>query len=467
MDKSYFFYSMSDVYLPVQYHIERWSEDELSRGSWSQLLVHGSPEDRAILGSPFSDNFILAGEACDSDFPAMVHGAVLSGHRAADWAVESLSSSSSSSSSEGGGRVVAVIGAGAAGLAAAGRIRRLRGGGVKVVLLEARDRIGGRIKTINLGGDEGEGSAVMVDAGATWLHHAEENHLVPMARELGLTLVESVFSNALNAAQDGGDAENVYAMIGQLSCEAQRAVIANGNKDMSLESALSSFISSCSKADQRRARMALDEIRADSGIDFNLISAKYALEEPGVGAGDLYMKEGYSALLTAILKGVGSNDFPPQKDEDDGIQVRLNTLVTAIDWSDAAQVKLVTASGKILVVDRCICTLPISLLQPPSIVSIHPPLPLPQSTALSRMKMSTCDKVLLRFERRWWPVSPGGILHWYGVEEKEGAGTNTDWIEWLDLTDGVGAPVVMAFIAGISCTLVTDWMPSGRLYICF
>lgn len=73
---------------------------------------------------------------------------------------------------------VAVIGAGAAGLAAA---RRLAGTGLSVVVLEARDRIGGRAHTIVR-----EGHAL--DMGCGWLHSADENPLAKLAEAGGFTV---------------------------------------------------------------------------------------------------------------------------------------------------------------------------------------------------------------------------------------------------------------------------------------
>lgn len=75
-----------------------------------------------------------------------------------------------------------VIGAGAAGIAAA---RTAREAGHSVVVLEARDRVGGRAvtDTARLG--------LPYDLGATWLHQAATNPLVPLAAGLGVTLHDS------------------------------------------------------------------------------------------------------------------------------------------------------------------------------------------------------------------------------------------------------------------------------------
>ena len=73
---------------------------------------------------------------------------------------------------------VAVIGAGAAGIAAA---RRLTDAGVPCLLIEARDRLGGRAFTVQHGGHG-------VDLGCGWLHSAAGNPFVVIAEAQGRTL---------------------------------------------------------------------------------------------------------------------------------------------------------------------------------------------------------------------------------------------------------------------------------------
>jgi monoamine oxidase len=74
---------------------------------------------------------------------------------------------------------VAVVGAGVAGLAAAAA---LRARGLRVIVLEAGDRVGGRAHTVHpahMGG-------VPVDLGATWFHVAARNPVARMARAAGI-----------------------------------------------------------------------------------------------------------------------------------------------------------------------------------------------------------------------------------------------------------------------------------------
>ena len=74
---------------------------------------------------------------------------------------------------------VAVIGAGSAGIAAARRLREA--GTLSLLVLEARDRVGGRVHTIAPAG-------FPLDRGAEWLHSADRNPLSPIAQRLGFSV---------------------------------------------------------------------------------------------------------------------------------------------------------------------------------------------------------------------------------------------------------------------------------------
>src|SRR5438128_5625016 len=74
---------------------------------------------------------------------------------------------------------VAVVGAGAAGIGAARRLAE--SSSVSVLVLEARDRVGGRVHTI-------EPAGFPLDRGAEWLHSADRNPLSPIAQQLGFSI---------------------------------------------------------------------------------------------------------------------------------------------------------------------------------------------------------------------------------------------------------------------------------------
>jgi len=70
---------------------------------------------------------------------------------------------------------VAIIGAGAAGLGAA---HALKNSGLSFIVLEARDRVGGRAHTIQAA------PGIIFDLGCGWLHSADQNSFVEIAKAL-------------------------------------------------------------------------------------------------------------------------------------------------------------------------------------------------------------------------------------------------------------------------------------------
>ena len=133
----------------VDWRITRWRADPWARGAYSYLAPGASSTTRRTLAQPVDDRIFFAGEATDLDHPATVHGALASGRRAA---AEVLGTAPP-------GPIV-VVGAGVAGLGAA---RDLVAAGRPVVVLEARDRIGGRVWSVDMGD-------AVVDLGGSWLH---------------------------------------------------------------------------------------------------------------------------------------------------------------------------------------------------------------------------------------------------------------------------------------------------------
>lgn len=92
------------------------------------------------------------------------------------------------------GASVIVIGAGIAGLAAA---RELRANEFDVVVLEGRERIGGRIHT-----DRALGPAI--DRGASWIHGVNKNPITELADEFGVSTAQTDYLNADLYDTNGG-----------------------------------------------------------------------------------------------------------------------------------------------------------------------------------------------------------------------------------------------------------------------
>lgn len=93
-----------------------------------------------------------------------------------------------SDASASGQKQIVVIGAGLAGLAAASELQQR---GHEVVVLEARDRIGGRIWTSS------RWPGMPLDLGATWIHGVKGNPLTDLADELGARRVVTRYERSI------------------------------------------------------------------------------------------------------------------------------------------------------------------------------------------------------------------------------------------------------------------------------
>jgi monoamine oxidase len=386
----------ADPFQPLSWHVARWGDEQYSGGSWSALAPGGSAEHRATLGRPIGGRFVIAGDATNPIAPSMTHGAYDEGVRAARWALDEV-----------GARRVVVVGAGFAGLGAA---RVLRDAGVQVTVLEARDRIGGRVHSVALAGVV-SGGVVVADAGAAWLQQYPTNSLARLAERLGLRTVPTDFGSPLASAA-GGVVGDVRGALRSLAAAASRAAA-----DASFADVLPGHLAGLSAEQRLAAGQAIDlDIDLENGVRHDRLSARTAFEEPGVGVGDRWLPGGFGQLLTHLAHGV---------------DMRLAAPVERIEW-DQQGVRVDD-----LAADCCICTIPPWLLQH---LTLAPGLPATHDDALTYISVGVVEKVVLRFDRRWWPADGNGYLRWYDEP--------ASWGEWLDLTDGVGAPVVAALIAG-------------------
>jgi monoamine oxidase len=351
---------------------------------------------------PIDERFVIAGDATNPTQPSMTHGAWLEGRRAAAWAAEI---------GVPGERVV-VIGAGFAGLGASSALREL---GVDVVVLEARERLGGRANTVQLGD-------TMVDVGAAWLQQLPQNPLARLAESLGLATVPTDFNAPLAAAVDGTPGD-VAAALSALAAHLEKA-----SATASLADVLPGYLHRLSPADRRAAQQAIDvDVDLENGAPFAELSARRVLSEPGVGDGDAWLPGGYIGLVDHLAVG---------------LDIRRGHVVRAIRWGVTdVTVSVVDAAGDAvdLVADRCICTVPVWLLPE---IELRPGLPDAHRRALSDLAVCIVHKVVLQYSRRWWPRDATGnnYLRWYD--------SPVNWGEWLDLSDHSQTPTVAGLIAG-------------------
>jgi monoamine oxidase len=272
-----------------------------------------------------------------------------------------------------------------AGLAAA---ERLGAAGLRVVVLEARDRIGGRIHTV-----DDPGLNYPVELGAEFVH-GRPTELLELIRELDLTL-ETVPRLARPGDLIGTPPlTDIRASLARLlqACVAEpdRPVAELIRDHGSLLGhtgelqAVSQYIESFHAAD-----LALMGTRA-------LAENELAEAE---GSDELHrIREGYGALLRRITERWNSVR----------VEVRLGTVVRALAWrAGQVRVSVGTPDGGAAVVaaPRAIVALPLVVLKQLTAAADQrglDPVPPAWNTALDALHMGPAHRVVLGFDTRWW-----------------------------------------------------------------
>ncbi|WP_221321892.1 NAD(P)/FAD-dependent oxidoreductase [Actinoplanes sp. L3-i22] len=370
--------------------VSHWGADPWARGSWSLIGRHGTPQDRIALGTPVGDRLRIAGEATHPTRAGMTHGAYEQGLAAAAWAIER------------GHPGVLVVGAGMAGLAAA---RALAERGVQVRIREARDRIGGRTAGVDVAGGA-------FDLGANWLQQYDDNVLARLAERLGLTTVVTDFTDPLVL--------NAHPIPHGIEDDLRDRLAAAGPQ-ASVADVLGDWLRAPAPwTPDQIHRLADAEIVMDAGVPLTWLSARHGFE-PGVGEGDRWIVGGYR-LLTAHLAA--------------GLDIRLGRPVDRIDVQPGT---VVVSGGEVReAADAVIVTVPLPVLAAGAI-TFDPPLPESHRTALSHLGAGRVEKVILRFDRRFWPE--------HGYYRVHGPAENCI-SEWLDATAADGTPTLVGLFAG-------------------
>ncbi|MEU4692500.1 FAD-dependent oxidoreductase [Actinoplanes sp. NPDC023714] len=383
---------MTEAARVTAFLVSRWGDDPWARGSWSLIGKGGSPADRVALGAPVDGRLRIAGEATHPTRAGMTHGAYEQGLEAAAWAIAA------------GRRRVAVVGAGMAGLGAA---RALADRGAEVQVWEARDRVGGRTHGVDLDG-------FTFDLGANWLQQYDDNALARLAEKLGLGVVATDFGDPLVLGTAAGPVpeELERELRARLDHAAPQAAIADVLEEW--------LVDPGPFAVEEILRLVDAEIVMDSGAPLSWLSARYGFE-PGVGEGDRWIVGSYR-LLVDHLAG--------------GLDVRLGRPVRRIVLSDSG-VRL-AGDGFEAGADAVIVTVPLPVLRE---IRFEPGLPEGHVAALERLGAGRVEKVVLRFDRRFWPSHPAGYYRIHGPEV-------TSVSEWLDATEADGVPTLVGLFAG-------------------
>jgi monoamine oxidase len=309
-----------------------------------------------------------------------------------------------------------VIGAGIAGLSAA---RALKDAGRAVTVLEARDRIGGRIHTSRLWQD------VPIDLGASWIHGAKHNPLTELAAAAGASIAVTSYDNtqlhfaeSLRGGAAGGRGEQWASSV----VERARAAAERADHDQSLREAIDRISPPTSRSAIQRAQLEFHlagNFEQEYAGAVEQLSAWNLDDGEEFGGDDMLFPGGYDQITRFLARD---------------LDIRLNAVVAQIRW-DEGGVELALSTGEVLRADQAIVTVPLGMLKTGAIRFV-PDLPGDKRRVIERLGMGLLNKHFLRFDHVFWPTG----YDWHELVKE----TPGRWSQWVSLVK-VGAPVLLGF----------------------
>jgi monoamine oxidase len=277
---------------------------------------------------------------------------------------------------------VLVVGAGIAGLAAA---ERLATAGRHVLVLEARDRIGGRIHTAH-----DPELDIPIELGAEFMHgHPAE--LIELIQRLGLSLVPGRERHQRGPGKAAPPLPDLRATLETLldgaAEEPDRPVA-----DLLREHA--------SRAAPGQLELAARYLEGFHAADLSLLGTRSLAQNEAAGEEDgeeLHrIGEGYGALVRRLADSI----------EPERCEIRLGTAVGSIRWRPD-EVRVRSQDAAELVAPRTVLTVPLPVLRRLLADGGLDPAPPKWRAALQRLHMGAAHRVVLGFDRRWWAPDRG------------------------------------------------------------
>lgn len=274
-----------------------------------------------------------------------------------------------------------IIGAGAAGLGAA---RTLIQGGAKVIVLEARDRVGGRAFCDNTT------FPVPVDLGAQWFHQGQTNSLRAIAQQAGYKTIHDAFPRLVYRGKEQLQPDDDDALeFGTLAVAMDELIeevgtsVAAGNAP---DGPASEVVKDLSKSSYYGMASTAVNVFSSTMEDLSVLD----------------FANFYDRALLPVSSGGGDEFFIPYgmgnfiADFADGVRVELLTPVKEIWWGQPSGVLLKTASGAVIRSKTAIITAPVSVLAK-GVIEFKPSLDSAYTDAFSGLKMDTLTKFFLQF----------------------------------------------------------------------
>ncbi|WP_407521405.1 NAD(P)/FAD-dependent oxidoreductase [Lacibacter sp. MH-610] len=279
---------------------------------------------------------------------------------------------------------VVIIGAGFSGLAAAYALQKR---GIDVVVLEARNRVGGRVYTYNIDAKEN----LNVELGGEWISKSQKR-ILGLCDELGLLLQDNLlqahlhYKNQYFKPFEWSQGQDWQKKLAKLKMDFVDLTQEDKNELDKLDWWRYLLNNGCDGRDLDIQNL-VDSI--DFGESIRQVSAYAALQHFTTVA---QRKElpykivgGNGKLADALAKKIGAE------------KIKLNHQVLRIEQSN--RVKITCSNGEVFEADKLICTTPTQAMKK---IEWLPKLPVDKIDAINELQYGRVNKNLMLFTNRFW-----------------------------------------------------------------
>ena len=313
-----------------------------------------------------------------------------------------------------------IIGAGIAGLVAGDYLRK-KGWGVTI--LEARERVGGRVWSRT----DWKGKSPM-DMGASWIHGVSGNPMTEQAQREGIRTVPFDYEKKVVYHTGGSriapEEEQRIDKRFRKTLRVANAAAEELSRDVSLRETFTGAEKKLGWSSEELASLnfrAHTEIEHEFAASLEELSAQYWDEGEELSGGDVIVPAGLGGVVEPWARGQ---------------DIRFGQTVERVGY-DRDGVRVKTAQGLEIRAKKLILTVPLGILKKGTIV-FDPPLPEEKTEAIGRIGFGNYQKTALLYDELFWDPELR-LFDWVGGP------TGKEWAEWVNLYPFTGEPALIAF----------------------